>query len=77
MSRTSIEKSLNKMVDLSPNWDSYGARTINLYAVNLAKKLNDVLPDWEWQAVPCSDGGVQLEATRNGCDIEITVSPNA
>jgi hypothetical protein len=61
---------------LAPNWDSYGAKAIDPRCIDRAAVLWGQLCG-DWQVVPCSDGGVQLEQHRDGLDIEITVSPAA
>lgn len=58
---------------LKPNWNSYGAPVIDERCIQKAYELWRQLSG-EWQVVPCSDGGVQLEQHRDGFDIEITVS---
>lgn len=59
--------------DLKPNWNSYGAPAIDERCIQKAYELWRQLAG-EWQVVPCTDGGVQLEQHRDGFDIEITVS---
>lgn len=58
---------------LKPNWNSYGAPAIDERCIQKAYEIWRQLSG-EWQVVPCSDGGVQLEQHRDGFDIEITVS---
>jgi hypothetical protein len=59
--------------NLQPNWDSYGAPAIDERCIQKAYWLWRQLSG-EWQVVPCSDGGVQLEQHRDGVDVEIRVS---
>lgn len=63
---------------LPPNWDSYGAPMIDRYAITKAQwllvALRTLVPPVRWTAVPCPDGGVQLEHHAGGIDIEIRVS---
>lgn len=61
------------MENFAEDWDSYGARKIDPRAIERAILLLDSLPG-NWQPVPCSDGGVQLEMHEGGFDIEITIS---
>lgn len=63
---------LREMRNLEANWDSYGAPPINPRAIDQAILMLDSLSG-NWQAVPCSDGGVQLEKHDNGFDIEVTI----
>lgn len=58
---------------LQPDWNSHGAPAIDERCIDKAFELWRTLSG-EWQVVPCSDGGVQLEQHRDGFDIEITVS---
>lgn len=58
---------------LAPNWDSYGAPAIDERCIEKAFAIWRQLSG-DWQVVPCTDGGVQLEQHRDGFDIEITVS---
>lgn len=59
---------------LEPNWDSYGAPRINEQCIVEAQRILARL-DGEWEIVPCSSGGVQLEQYANGLEIEITIDP--
>ena len=52
---------------LGPNWDGYGGKPITPAAVKTIE---------HFAAVPCSDGGIQLEIHRDGFDIEIVVGPD-
>jgi len=65
--------SLRQMAHLEKGWDSYGARPIDQRAIDRAVLMLDSLQG-NWQAVPCSDGSVQLELHEGGFDIEITIS---
>jgi hypothetical protein len=58
--------------DLKANWDSYGALPIDERCIQKAYQLWKEL-DGGWQAVPCSDGSVQLEQHSGGFDIEIQI----
>jgi len=59
--------------NLQPNWNSYGAPAIDERCIQKAFELWRQLSG-EWQVVPCSDGGVQLEQHRDGLDVEVRVS---
>lgn len=63
---------LREMRKLGPNWDSYGAPRIEPRAIDQAILMLDSLSG-NWQAVPCSDGSVQLEKHDNGFEIEILI----
>lgn len=67
-------RQLAEMRHLLPNWDSYGASMIDRAAIAKAQELLPTLLPGPWQAVPCSDGSVQLEFHAGGFDIEIHVS---
>lgn len=51
-----------------PGWDSYRAAPVTDAAVAAARKFLD----YPWSAVPCADGGVQLERHDGESDIELT-----
>jgi hypothetical protein len=63
---------LDDMLHLKPNWDSYGAKQIDIDCIRAAKEILRPL-NGRWQAVPMSNGGVQLEKHSDGIDIEITI----
>lgn len=71
---------LNRMIQLSPNWDSYGSRAVELQKAWIAlDALSEILEAHSPApaVVPTSDGGLQLEWHRNGIDLEIEpFSPN-
>jgi hypothetical protein len=68
------------LYNLSENWDSYGAKPISPKCIEKARdlwysgKLRD-LSKGEWQIVPCSCGGVQIEAHDEEFGIEIFIAP--
>lgn len=64
---------LQHMKNLEPNWDSYGGKRIDPRAIDRAILMLDSLQG-NWQPVPCSDGGVQLELHEGGFDIEIMIN---
>ena len=64
-----------QLAELEPNWDSYGAPRIDQRCIAKAREVYYAIRDDRLQVVPCSDGGVQLEAHYGGLDIEITISP--
>ena len=68
-----LNNTLDAFIDLSENWDSYSASKINPANIDKAKELLKSLPDWNWQAVPCTNGEVQLEMHQDGFDIEIYI----
>lgn len=66
------------LLDLRPNWDSYGGRSIDVKAADKAMSLllelmNDRSP--APTIVPTPVGGVQLEWHQRGIDLEIEVLP--
>lgn len=66
-----------RLLQLQPNWDSYGARTIRLScaarALFVYLSLRAASCPW---VVPTNDGGIQLEWHQNGEDLEIEIRPN-
>ena len=64
---------LDSFLSLKRGWDSYGGSPTNPKAIAKAKELLSLLPDWQWQAVPVSDGSVQLEMHNNGYRIDILI----
>ena len=64
---------LDSFLLLEEGWDSYGGLPPKPETIAKAKDLLSLLPDWKWQAAPCSDGSVQLEMHNNGCHIEILI----
>lgn len=61
---------------LKDNWDSYGAKPLDKTVLKKAREVwNRVMQYGEqWQAIPGSDGSVQLEFHADGWDIEIHIS---
>jgi hypothetical protein len=71
-----VEKELWEFLDLPVNWDSYGARRIDLEAVQVGIWVlsNYVPPDSPApHVVPTSRGGIQIEWHTQGVDLEIEV----
>ena len=64
---------LDSFLSLKKGWDSYGGLPPNPKAIEKAKELLSLLPDWQWRAVPVSDGSVQLEMHNNGYRIDILI----
>ena len=52
---------------LGPGWDADGGKAITSKAIETLGRF---------AAVPCSDGGIQLEVHRAGYDIEIEIGPD-
>ena len=69
---------LQRMADLLPDWDSYGARTPTKTALREADlvllwlALGDVPPP---DVFPTIDGGVQIEWHIHGLNAEIEIAP--
>ena len=61
---------------LKENWDSYGAKPLDKEVIAKARDTwRRVMQYGErWQAVPSSDGSIQLERHEDGWDIEVTIS---
>lgn len=64
---------LENMRTLPANWDSYGAVVIDHRCIDRAHAVLNELQTVGWAAVPCTDGGVQLERHQDGLDIEIWI----
>src|SRR6266700_2537711 len=67
------------LLTLQPNWDSYGARAIDRKLVHYAMNLTHGLLRPTSPApriVPLSSGGLQLEWSRYGTDLEIVFEPD-
>jgi hypothetical protein len=64
-----------KLRELKDDWDSYGALAPTEDAICFAERVANVLHDVPGQAVPCVNGGVQLEWHADGIEIEFVVTP--
>ncbi len=69
----------NHLLSLPENWDTYGAKKININAVTnmvdiLSKIMNSDMP--MPSVVPTNTGNVQLEWHAKGIDLEIEVDSN-
>lgn len=67
---------LEDLLNLQPNWDSYGANSVNpeiaMYAINLLLELmDDAMPIPS--IVPTNRGGIQLEWHTTRGDLEIDI----
>src|SRR5947209_2702348 len=65
------------LLDLPPNWNSHGARPIDLKAVEFALNvlLQTMQPDTPLPTVvPLPRGGIQMEWHLSGIDFEVAVS---
>lgn len=58
---------MGELLALRPGWDSYNAPPITPAAIETVGRIH---------VVPCCDGGIQIEAHRDGWDIEIVVGPD-
>ncbi len=56
-----------RLLELKPDWDSYGAKPISAAAI---------ITLCGFSTVPCSDGGIQLEVHLHGFDVEIRIGPD-
>ena len=66
-----FERKLAEFAALKPGWDSYHGEAITSAALDGMRRLLNAL-----SLVPCSDGGVQLEAHTLGWVFEIEVGPD-
>lgn len=64
---------IDELSKLEAGWDSYRAPAIDYKCIQLAKIIASILPNYEWQAIPTSDGGIQLEHSSMLEDIEINI----
>ena len=71
--------SLNSLLALEENWDSYGARKVSLEtALSTIVLLNSVMDDRTPppSIVPTPSGNIQLEWHRSKIDLEVEVTPS-
>ncbi len=72
-----VIRKILSFADLEPDWDSYGAKTVNLKAIrNTEKLLTNILTLYPnatpFDITPMSDGGIQLEwKGKNSIEVEI------
>jgi hypothetical protein len=65
---------LKELCELKTNWNGYGAGPVSataaFLALDIAELLEGIFPVG-WQAVPGTDGDIQLEIHNKGMDLEI------
>jgi hypothetical protein len=65
---------LKELCELETNWNGYGAGPVSttaaFLALDIAELLEEIFPVG-WQAVPGTDGDIQLEIHNKGMDLEI------
>lgn len=69
---------LERLLDLPPNWDTYGSKQIARTAFKTTLALLFSIANSGAQppsVVPMSDGGLQLEWHTSNADLELAVSP--
>ena len=74
--RYAAMKRLEQLINLPPNWDSYGAKKISPRAAQISLQILDsVMRDTTPQPsiVPVPSGRVQLEWHTKGIDLEVEV----
>jgi hypothetical protein len=64
---------LDSFADLPFGWDGYRGLSVKPRSIEKAKEFLSILPAGNWQAVPGSDGSLQLELHEADCDIEIYI----
>ena len=70
-------RDFRRLLALDDNWNGYGERAVHEDAVKRAMNVLNVVgvdgprPD----IVPTSDGGVQVEWSVDGCEIEVEIPP--
>jgi len=78
VSAIELQQKIRGLSSLPVGWDSYDAKPIDAKCIELACQLVGpilVLRLGDVQAVPCPDGGVQLEIHAGGVDLELWISP--
>lgn len=76
---TSTLRSVEKLLALEANWDSYGAPRVDRGALNNALQLLYWAASSRTPApalVPMGNGGVQIEWHENGLDVEVYCHPS-
>lgn len=74
-----IAKSINELLLLEPDWDSYGGLPTSEVAARKAIRIVSGIVAQSARLpaiVPVNDGGIQLEWHNNGWDVEIEVHPD-
>lgn len=71
-----MDDQIVRLLRLEEDWDSCGARKIREQSVCALLRLWVTLRVGEYQAVPTSKGGCQLELHEQGFSIEIEISPD-
>ena len=66
---------LDKLRELKDDWDNDGAPAPAEEAIEMAERILTILRDVLGQAVPMTNGGVQLEWHSGGVDLEIVITP--
>lgn len=69
---------MNELLELQPNWDSYGARCLKEQAFETALEILGTVmrPNTSPPTVvPTVEGGIQLEWHQNDIDLEVEVKP--
>jgi hypothetical protein len=71
--KPTIHYKLRAISELKENWDSYGARPIDEQCL-LAAQTFLRQQRYDWTAVPCADGSIQLERNVGGLNLELHIS---
>lgn len=66
-------ETLDSFKELAPDWDSYGARSIDGDAIEATRILTKAIQTGTASIVPLASGGCQIEVHKSGWDIEIEV----
>jgi len=71
-----VERDLDRIASLQPNWDGYGAAAIAAEVINASRSFISALPSGLWPrpaVVPMSTGNLQFEWHTGGRILEIEV----
>lgn len=70
------QQTLQKLSELGPNWDTYGAKPITEQALKAAMEITGIIANKPPSIVPTVEGGIQLEWHTCGHNIEIEIGPD-
>jgi hypothetical protein len=68
---TNYNQILKSFSDLKPDWDSYGAESIDPDAIEATQVFIEAIQNGSASVFPTPNGGCQIEVHAQGWDIEI------